>query len=48
VEFHPRFDCGHGLIYHGQKGGLRGEQTAETNQDRNQLNDLGEIHFRFV
>src|SRR5208282_6792309 len=44
VEFHARFDCGQRFLHHGQRG-LRGEQTGETNQDRNELNDLVEIHF---
>jgi hypothetical protein len=45
VEFHPHFDRRHRFVHHRQRRNLRGQQTAETNQNRNESNDLGEIHF---
>jgi hypothetical protein len=44
VKFHARVDCGQSFIRNDQWGSLRGKQTAGTNQDRNESNDLGGIH----
>jgi hypothetical protein len=44
VEFHARDKRWRSFVHNGEWGSLRGQQTAETNQDCNEPNDLGEIH----
>jgi len=44
VEFHARDQRWRGFVHNREWGSLRGQQTAETNQERNEANDLGEIH----
>jgi hypothetical protein len=44
VEFHACVEWGQSFVHNSQGGRLRGQQTAETNQDRCESTDLDEIH----
>jgi hypothetical protein len=44
VEFHACVEWGQSFVHNGEWGSLRGQQTAKTNQERNEPNDFGEIH----
>jgi hypothetical protein len=45
VELHACVEWGQSFVHSGEWGGLPGQQTAETNQDRQEPHDLGEIHL---
>jgi hypothetical protein len=46
VEFDACVERGQSSFHNGEWGSLRGKQSAETNQYRDELNDFGEIHRR--
>jgi hypothetical protein len=44
VEFHAGIHRGQSLVHSREWRGLRRQQTAETNRDRNESNDLDVIY----
>jgi hypothetical protein len=45
VEFHACVERGQSFFDNDEWGDLRSQQTAETNRDRKEPNDFGEIHL---